>query len=149
MFFEYDYVIIGSGPAGSTLAYLLSKKKFKIAIIDRANYKNFKINNYNNPYIAEFSKNYLPLFSNKIGTCIEVGAYDGISGSNSYYFEQKGWNCLCVEPNKEAFDKCQKIRKNSISTKLYIIMADNRNISSLVYFQMRLNPLMVIQLEQI
>jgi hypothetical protein len=49
------------------LAYLLSKKKFKIAIIDRADDKNYKINNYHNPYIAEFSENYLPLFSNKIG----------------------------------------------------------------------------------
>jgi hypothetical protein len=67
MLIEYDYVIIGSGPAGSTLAYQLSKKKFKIAIIDRADYINFKISNYHNPYIAEFSKNYLPLFSNKIG----------------------------------------------------------------------------------
>jgi FkbM family methyltransferase len=55
------------------------------------------------------------LFNNNFGTCIEVGAYDGITGSNSYYFEQKGWNCLCIEPNKEAFNKCQKIRKNSIN----------------------------------
>ena len=67
MLLKYDFVIIGSGPAGSCLAYLLSKKKFKIAIIDRADNENFKINNYHNPYISEFSQNYLPLFSNKIG----------------------------------------------------------------------------------
>jgi hypothetical protein len=67
MLLKYDYLIVGSGPAGSTLAYLLSKKKFKIAIIDRADNENFKINNYHNPYVAELSKNYLPLFSNKIG----------------------------------------------------------------------------------
>lgn len=32
------------------------------------------------------------------GNCIEVGAVDGVESSNSLYFEQKGWNCLCIEP---------------------------------------------------
>ena len=33
---KFDYIIIGSGPAGSLLSWNLSKKGFKIAIIDRA-----------------------------------------------------------------------------------------------------------------
>ena len=33
---NFDFVIIGSGPAGSTLSEELSKKGFKIVIIDRA-----------------------------------------------------------------------------------------------------------------
>jgi FkbM family methyltransferase len=32
------------------------------------------------------------------GNCIEVGAVDGIDGSNTLYFERLGWNCLCIEP---------------------------------------------------
>ena len=60
-------------------------------------------------YIASlFSENY-------IGTCIEVGAYDGISLSNTYHFEQKGWRALCIEPIISAFEKCKTIRKECIN----------------------------------
>lgn len=32
------------------------------------------------------------------GYCVEVGAYDGQTGSASYLFEKRGWECLLVEP---------------------------------------------------
>jgi FkbM family methyltransferase len=32
------------------------------------------------------------------GYCVEVGAYDGQTGSASYLFEKRGWQCLLVEP---------------------------------------------------
>jgi FkbM family methyltransferase len=41
------------------------------------------------------------------GLCIEVGANDGVNDSTTYYFEQKGWDCLLVEPNP---DLCREIR---------------------------------------
>jgi FkbM family methyltransferase len=50
-----------------------------------------------------------------IGVCIEVGAYDGISGSNTYFFENKGWRSLCIEPIPISFQNCQSIRKESIN----------------------------------
>jgi FkbM family methyltransferase len=34
-----------------------------------------------------------------VGHCVEVGAVDGLICSNTLYFEQKGWSCLCIEPN--------------------------------------------------
>ena len=45
------------------------------------------------------------------GVCVEVGAYDGVSGSNTYYFEQNGWMSLCIEPNPTQFEKCKSKRK--------------------------------------
>ena len=45
------------------------------------------------------------------GVCIEVGAYDGMSLSNTLHFEQKGWRSLCIEPISTAFEKCKQIRK--------------------------------------
>jgi FkbM family methyltransferase len=41
------------------------------------------------------------------GSCLEVGANDGVHLSNTYYFEQRGWRCILVEPNREC---CAKIR---------------------------------------
>lgn len=52
------------------------------------------------------------LFSNVVnGVCIEVGAYDGVSLSNTLHFEEKGWRALCIEPIKVSFEKCKMIRK--------------------------------------
>ena len=50
-----------------------------------------------------------------IGVCLEVGAYDGISGSNTYFFEKKGWRALCVEPIPSSFQKCNSIRKECMN----------------------------------
>ncbi|MCW1382687.1 FkbM family methyltransferase [Novosphingobium sp. KCTC 2891] len=33
------------------------------------------------------------------GTCVEVGAFDGRSGSNTLAFEEVGWTTVLVEPN--------------------------------------------------
>ena len=49
------------------------------------------------------------------GNCIDVGASDGISGSNTYFFEQKGWNCICIEANPNYAEAAKKIRKNVFS----------------------------------
>jgi FkbM family methyltransferase len=53
------------------------------------------------------------IFSGKSGTCMEVGAHDGVHLSNTYYFEQVGWRCILVEPNGEL---CEKIRRNRRAT---------------------------------
>jgi len=47
------------------------------------------------------------------GTCLEVGANDGVNLSNTYYFEELGWQCILVEPNS---DCCNKIRKSRQAT---------------------------------
>ena len=67
---QYDFVIIGSGPAGSLLAWNLANDNFKVAIIDRAT--NIKTSNDRdsfifNPYINKSPNYYTPLFSNQLG----------------------------------------------------------------------------------
>ena len=49
------------------------------------------------------------------GFFVEVGANDGFSQSNTYYFEKlQGWKGILIEPIPELFKKCVKERSNSI-----------------------------------
>lgn len=47
------------------------------------------------------------IFDKKVGTCVEVGGFDGVTGSNTYFFENLGWRCLIIEPMP---DFCREIR---------------------------------------
>ena len=44
----------------------------------------------------------------KDGVCVEVGGFDGVTGSNTFFFEKLGWKCLVVEPMPNF---CESIRK--------------------------------------
>ncbi len=37
------------------------------------------------------------------GTFLDIGANDGVTGSNSLLFERIGWNGICIEPNPTIF----------------------------------------------
>ena len=45
------------------------------------------------------------------GYFVDIGANDGITYSNSYYFEKKGWSGVCVEPIPCIFEKLKNNRK--------------------------------------
>ena len=46
-----------------------------------------------------------------IGYATDVGAGDGITDSNTYLFEQKGWPVLCIEPSPPYWEQCKQRRK--------------------------------------
>lgn len=47
------------------------------------------------------------------GFFIEIGAHDGISLSNSLFFEKnRNWEGICIEPNPTVFEKLTKNRKS-------------------------------------
>lgn len=48
----------------------------------------------------------------KVGTFIDIGANDGLTGSNSKLLEDLGWNGILVEPNPELQDVLRKNRTN-------------------------------------
>lgn len=57
------------------------------------------------------------LFPQPRGYCVEVGALDGISISNTYYFEKhkRGWKCLLVEADPFSAAQCAHNRPRSIT----------------------------------
>ena len=54
------------------------------------------------------------LFQGKAGTCVEVGAFDGLTFSNTLLFEQMGWTCVLVEPNPDLCKRLRQTRPKSI-----------------------------------
>jgi hypothetical protein len=44
------------------------------------------------------------------GFFVDCGAYDGIQTSNTYALEKLGWKGICIEANKDAFEKCKQAR---------------------------------------
>lgn len=66
---------------------------------------------YQSQYLQDkFINKYI--FKNKNnGTFIEIGAYDGITFSNSYFFEKSlNWNGICIEPIPARFQQLKKNR---------------------------------------
>lgn len=45
--------------------------------------------------------------------CVEVGAFDGITWSNTYSFIQDGWNSLQIEGERNSFIKLQETFKDT------------------------------------
>ena len=45
------------------------------------------------------------------GTCLEVGALDGVKDSITLHFEEKGWSCILVEANPELAEKAKANRR--------------------------------------
>jgi len=65
------------------------------------------------------------IFKNKTnGIFVDVGAHDGITYSNTYFFERSlNWTGICIEPLPEIF---QKLEKNRTAT-CYPVCAGNKN----------------------
>lgn len=47
------------------------------------------------------------------GFYVDVGAFDGKHLSNTYVFDRKGWDGICIEPEGPYFDLCRQVRTAS------------------------------------
>lgn len=65
---NFDFVIIGTGPAGSILAWKLSNLGYRIAMIDRAKFQEQRlINDFFCPYVNKSPNYYTPVYSDQLG----------------------------------------------------------------------------------
>jgi FkbM family methyltransferase len=51
----------------------------------------------------------------KDGVFVDIGAHDGMTGSNTKFFEDLGWQGICFEPIPEVFDQLYKNRRCIVS----------------------------------
>ncbi len=65
------------------------------------------------------------------GNCAEIGATDGINGSNTLIFEKKGWFCICVEPNPAYYEPLK--RNRNIALPYACSDTDNESVDFFVY----------------
>ena len=50
------------------------------------------------------------------GFFVEIGATNGVAGSNCHFFESMwGWRGVCIEPNPVAYEELKKNRPNAIN----------------------------------
>jgi FkbM family methyltransferase len=71
--------------------------------------------NWNDSFYSQFGQdkfindNFFRSYKN--GFFVEIGAYDGISGSNCFYFEKfMNWKGIAIEPSQRQFEYLQKNR---------------------------------------
>lgn len=77
-------------------------------------------------YYSQFEQDkyiYEKFFINKNkGYFVDIGAHDGITFSNSKFFEELGWDGVCIEPNPKIFEilsnnrKCKCVKKAVANT---------------------------------
>jgi FkbM family methyltransferase len=53
------------------------------------------------------------------GFFVEIGAYDGITHSNTHHLVQNGWKGLYVEPIKEYYNACVETHKDKEGVSIY------------------------------
>ena len=81
---------------------------------------------YENKPVDLILRHYFP-DPEKTGVFFDVGAFDPIRISNSYHFEQNGWDCYCFEANSNLIPLLKSKRKNVYN---YAIANENKdNIS--------------------
>ena len=85
----------------------------------------------------------------KNGYFLEIGAFDGIQGSNCLFFEKfKNWNGLAIEPSPTQFEKLKRNRKcklinkaaSAISGKMTFIEIDSSGSDSQLSFLEKYSP---------
>ena len=74
----------------------------------------------------------LNYFKDKKGWFLDIGAYDGITYSNTHALALNGWRGICIEPTSNAFRKLRKLYKGYYKIFCYnFAIASNNGVASI------------------
>jgi FkbM family methyltransferase len=65
------------------------------------------------------------------GYFIDIGAHDGVTGNNTQFLEDKGWDGICFEPHPKLFEKLKNNRKCQVHNLAIWNKNDNVNFLSI------------------
>ena len=67
-------------------------------------------------YYSQFGEDELlhDFFHKSRGVCVEVGAHDGVTFSNTLFFEKLGWDCVLVEPHPRSCSQIRELRRGRL-----------------------------------
>jgi FkbM family methyltransferase len=70
-------------------------------------------------------------FGGRVGNLLDVGAYDGMSFSNSRRLIELGWSGALVEPLPQAAERCRALYRDNprVSVQEYAIGPENRRVA--------------------
>lgn len=60
----------------------------------------------------EIQKYFEPGF---VGVCLDIGAGSGTERNDTFYFENKYWRCVCIEPNPKLYNHLRMYRRLAIN----------------------------------
>ena len=78
----------------------------------------------NEEFFSQHGEDFLlhTMFSTtQAGFFVDVGAFDGIHLSNSFFFERRGWKGICVEPHPDYFPLLERNRPGSICVQAAVV----------------------------
>jgi FkbM family methyltransferase len=90
-----------------------------------------KSTNQDELFYSQHGEDYLiwEFFGHKTsGFFVDVGAFDGIHLSNTYFLEQQDWQGICVEPHPDYFPLCEKNRPKSVCTNVACIGDEDEDV---------------------
>jgi len=120
-----------------SLANLPFLRSIEVSLRFKWNYKrNFKNLKFSGQYFQDMIA-FLYLQDIKKGFCMDIGANSGIGLSNTYIFEQIGWNGLCIEPQPNTYKMLKKNRKCDC----YNVALSSKNNESVDFFKATANVL--------
>lgn len=75
----------------------------------------------------------LNYFRDRKGWFLDIGAYDGITYSNTHALALQGWRGICIEPTSNCFRKLRKLYRGNYKIYCYNFAITSDNGTSLIY----------------
>jgi len=82
-------------------------------------------------YSQNFEEKYIVgHFKNKIGSFLDIGAWDGVGFSNTYRLALNGWSGVCIEPSPSVFPALKNNHKNNkiVCEEVAIVVDKNKKM---------------------